>query len=85
MRRIHIGLNVKDLDASVHFYSDLFGAAPSLRKDDSFGSLKAQCLTSPSICAEVHRRSVNGPAKSCQPRIAISYGFRPASATVFSF
>ena len=34
MRRIHIGLNVKDLDASVRFYSDLFGAAPSVRKDD---------------------------------------------------
>ena len=34
MRRIHIGLNVKDLDASVHFYSDLFGAAPSVQKDD---------------------------------------------------
>ena len=25
MRRIHIGLNVKDLDASVQFYSELFG------------------------------------------------------------
>jgi len=34
MRRIHIGLNVTDLDASVRFYSDLFGAQPSVRKDD---------------------------------------------------
>ena len=34
MRRIHIGLNVKDLDASVHFYSELFGAEPSVLKDD---------------------------------------------------
>lgn len=34
MRRIHIGLNVKDLDASVHFYSELFGAPPSVLKDD---------------------------------------------------
>jgi catechol 2,3-dioxygenase-like lactoylglutathione lyase family enzyme len=34
MRRIHIGLNVKDLDASVRFYSDLFGAEPSVLKDD---------------------------------------------------
>jgi catechol 2,3-dioxygenase-like lactoylglutathione lyase family enzyme len=34
MRRIHIGLNVKDLDASVRFYSDLFGAEPSVVKDD---------------------------------------------------
>lgn len=34
MRRIHIGLNVKDLDASVQFYSELFGAEPSVVKDD---------------------------------------------------
>ncbi len=34
MRRIHIGLNVKNLDASVQFYSDLFGAEPSVLKDD---------------------------------------------------
>jgi catechol 2,3-dioxygenase-like lactoylglutathione lyase family enzyme len=34
MRRIHIGLNVKDLDASVQFYSELFGAGPSVVKDD---------------------------------------------------
>ncbi len=34
MRRIHIGLNVKDLDASVQFYSELFGAEPSVLKDD---------------------------------------------------
>ena len=34
MRRIHIGLNVKDLDASVGFYSALFGAEPSVVKDD---------------------------------------------------
>ena len=34
MRRIHIGLNVKDLEASVRFYSELFGAAPSVLKND---------------------------------------------------
>ncbi len=34
MRRIHIGLNVKDLEASIHFYRALFGQAPSLVKDD---------------------------------------------------
>jgi catechol 2,3-dioxygenase-like lactoylglutathione lyase family enzyme len=34
MRRIHIGLNVKDLDASVQFYSELFGAEPSVLKGD---------------------------------------------------
>ena len=34
MRRIHIGMNVKDLDASIHFYRALFGQAPSLVKDD---------------------------------------------------
>ncbi len=34
MKRIHIGLDVKDLERSVAFYSSLFGAKPSLRKDD---------------------------------------------------
>jgi catechol 2,3-dioxygenase-like lactoylglutathione lyase family enzyme len=34
MRRIHIGLNVKDLDASVQFYSELFGAEPNMVKGD---------------------------------------------------
>ena len=34
MRRIHIGLNVKDLEASTRFYSGLFGAEPSLVKPD---------------------------------------------------
>lgn len=34
MSRIHIGLNVKDLDASIQFYSALFGAAPSVTKAD---------------------------------------------------
>ena len=34
MRRIHIGLNVKDLDASVRFYNELFGAEPSVLKGD---------------------------------------------------
>ena len=34
MRRIHIGLNVKDLDASVGFYSALFGAEPNVVKGD---------------------------------------------------
>ena len=34
MRRIHIGLNVQNLEASVQFYSDLFGAEPSVVKDD---------------------------------------------------
>lgn len=34
MRRIHIGLNVADLDASVQFYRELFGAEPSVVKAD---------------------------------------------------
>ena len=34
MRRIHIGLNVKDLDSSVRFYNELFGAEPSVLKGD---------------------------------------------------
>ena len=34
MRRIHIGLNVKDLDASIRFYSSLFDAEPSVAKAD---------------------------------------------------
>ncbi len=34
MRRIHIGLNVKDLDASVQVYSELFGAEPNVVTGD---------------------------------------------------
>ena len=34
MRRIHIGMNVESLEGSIRFYSDLFGQAPSMVKDD---------------------------------------------------
>ena len=34
MTRVHINLRVKDLDASVAFYSALFHASPTMRKDD---------------------------------------------------
>jgi catechol 2,3-dioxygenase-like lactoylglutathione lyase family enzyme len=34
MKRLHINLSVADLDASVRFYSGLFGAAPSVVKPD---------------------------------------------------
>ncbi len=34
MRRIHIGMNVENLERSIRFYNDLFGQAPSLVKDD---------------------------------------------------
>jgi catechol 2,3-dioxygenase-like lactoylglutathione lyase family enzyme len=34
MKRLHIHVSVKDLDASVRFYSQLFGAAPIVRKTD---------------------------------------------------
>lgn len=34
MRRIHIGLTVKNLDASIQFYRGLFGAEPSVSKPD---------------------------------------------------
>ena len=34
MKRIHIGLDVEDLARSVRFYTDLFGAPPSLEKSD---------------------------------------------------
>ena len=34
MKRIHIGLDVKDLERSIAFYSNLFGAEPSLRRPD---------------------------------------------------
>jgi hypothetical protein len=34
MSRFHVHLNVTDLPASVQFYSALFGAAPSVLKDD---------------------------------------------------
>ena len=34
MKRIHIGLEVKDLEASINFYSALFGAQPSHRETD---------------------------------------------------
>ena len=34
MKRIHIGLDVQDLAQSVGFYTDLFGAPPTLEKSD---------------------------------------------------
>ena len=34
MRRMHIGLEVKDLDASIRFYSGLFGSPPTHRETD---------------------------------------------------
>lgn len=34
MNRLHVNLGVTDLDASIHFYSGLFGAPPTLRKPD---------------------------------------------------
>ena len=34
MRRMHIGLQVDDLDESVEFYTRLFGVEPSLRRAD---------------------------------------------------
>ena len=34
MNRFHVHLNVADLPASVRFYSELFGAEPTVHKDD---------------------------------------------------
>ena len=34
MNRFHVHLNVADLAASVRFYSELFGATPTVHKDD---------------------------------------------------
>lgn len=34
MKRLHVGVGVSDLEASVKFYSELFGAAPSVQKTD---------------------------------------------------
>ena len=34
MKRLHVSVTVADLEASVRFYSTLFGQAPSVRKDD---------------------------------------------------
>ncbi len=34
MTRIHIGLEVKDIEASTRFYTTLFGVTPSVLKDD---------------------------------------------------
>ena len=34
MKRIHINLGVEDLDASIDFYTTLFGLAPSLVRPD---------------------------------------------------
>ena len=38
MGRMHIGLQVNDLEESVEFYTRLFGAAPTLRRPDYAGS-----------------------------------------------
>ena len=34
MKRFHVHVNVQDLNQSIRFYSQLFGAEPSVRKDD---------------------------------------------------
>lgn len=34
MKRLHVHVSVKDLDASVQFYSQLFAAEPTVRKSD---------------------------------------------------
>ena len=34
MKRLHVHVGVEDLDRSIHFYSTLFGAQPTIRKDD---------------------------------------------------
>jgi catechol 2,3-dioxygenase-like lactoylglutathione lyase family enzyme len=34
MKRFHVHVAVDDLDTSIHFYSSLFGAGPTVRKDD---------------------------------------------------
>ena len=34
MKRFHVHLGVEDPTASIGFYSNLFGAGPSVRKDD---------------------------------------------------
>jgi len=34
MKRFHVHLGVENLDRSIGFYSNLFGAGPSVRKDD---------------------------------------------------
>jgi len=34
MKRFHVHVNVQDLDRSIRFYSQLFGAEPNVRKDD---------------------------------------------------
>jgi len=34
MKRFHVHLGVEDLDRSIRFYSHLFGAEPTVRKDD---------------------------------------------------
>jgi len=34
MKRFHVHVNVQDLDQSIRFYAQLFGAEPSLRKND---------------------------------------------------
>ena len=34
VKRVHVSIAVTDIEASVRFYTSLFGAAPSVRKDD---------------------------------------------------
>ena len=34
MKRLHVHVAVENLDASIHFYSQLFAAEPTVRKDD---------------------------------------------------
>ncbi len=55
MKRLHVHIAVKDLDASVRFYSQLFSVAPSVQKAD----YAKWMLDDPRVNFAISRRGVN--------------------------
>ncbi len=59
MKRLHVNLGVDDLQASIQFYSELFGAQPTLLKDDYARWMLADPLVNFAISSRVSQKGVN--------------------------
>ena len=59
MKRVHINVNVEDLDKAVGFYSALFGAGPDVKKADYARFRLAEPCMNFSITSRGHKAGVD--------------------------